>query len=110
MTPRHSRPHPSPDIDYQQHEAEYFARHARPADVYDPDFQRWRHDHLQAMDEDYRTWRQDRRQRFGEAFDRWRAERPARSPATGSHHAPPSEGTDPGQRYSASPGASGKNK
>lgn len=100
--------------DYQEHEAEYFGRHARPARAdqhpSDPDFERWRHDHMQAMDEDYRQWRQDRYKKFGESFDRWRASRPARSGAAGSHTQPPSEGTDPGQPYSAPPGGSGKNK
>lgn len=110
MKPRQSHTGPSPDDDYQQHEAEYFARHARPADMHDADFQRWRHDQLQAMDEDYRAWRVDRRPGFGEAFDRFRASRPGRGNASASHPTPPSEGTGPGQPYAAPPGASGKNK
>ena len=48
--------------------------------------------------------------KFEEAFDRSRATRPARSGAAGTHTLPPSIGTDPGQPYSAAPGASGKNK
>ena len=48
--------------------------------------------------------------KFEEAFDRLRATRPARSGAAGTHTLPPSIGTDPGQPYSAAPGASGKNK
>jgi hypothetical protein len=116
MTSPHPHARPTPDDDYQEHEARYFARHARPPGgshdqaEYDPDFDRWRQDHLQAMDEDYRAWRQDRRQKFGEAFDAYRASRPARSGAAGSHTTPPSEGTAPGQPFSAAPGASGKNK
>jgi hypothetical protein len=51
-----------------------------------------------------------RNEKFAEAFDRLRATRPARSGAAGTHTKPPSEGTDPGQPYSAPPGASGKNK
>jgi hypothetical protein len=103
--------------DYQEHEAQYFGRHARPVSPresgegeHDPHFRRWREEHLNALDEDYRLWRQDRYRRFGEAFDRWRASRPARGGAAGSHSLPPSEGTDPGQPNSAAPGASGKNK
>jgi len=103
--------------DYQEHEAEYFARHARPTpskgsdrDDFEPDYRRWRDEQMQALDEDYRQWRRDRRQRFGETFDQWRASRPARSGAAGSHTQPPSEGTEPGQPDSAPPGASGKNK
>lgn len=108
MTQSHRRH--APDDDYQQHEAEYFARHARPVDPHDTEFQRWRHDQVQAMDEDYRAWRHERRTGFGEAFDRWRAERPARANTSARHPTPPSEGTGPGQPYSAPPGASGKNK
>ena len=76
----------------------------------DPDYRRWRHEQMNALDEDCRSWRQDRYKKFSEAFDRWRASRPARSGAAGSHTLPPSEGTEPGQQYSAAQGASGKNK
>ena len=108
-----ARPSPPRDrSDYQEHEAEYFARHARPshADEFEPHYRRWRDEHLSSLDEDYRLWRQDRYRKFGETFDQWRASRPARSGAAGSHTLPPSIGTDPGQPNSAAPGASGKNK
>ncbi|HYJ99951.1 MAG TPA: hypothetical protein VEX14_17940 [Burkholderiaceae bacterium] len=101
--------------DYQEHEAEYFARHARPADQeadgeFKPGDRQWRQEQMNALDADYRAWRQDRNRKFGETFDQWRASRPARSHAAGSRTLPPSEGTEPGQPNSAPPGASGKNK
>ena len=111
------RPPPRDRSDYQEHEAEYFARHAQPPsersasdDDFEPDYRRWRQEQMNALDEDYRSWRHDRYRKFGETFDQWRASRPARSGAAGSHTLPPSEGTDPGQPNSAPPGASGKNK
>ena len=96
MNNHHSQPRDRSD--YQEHEAEYFAREARPAAAQD------------ASDEDLRRWREDPNRKFGETFDAWRASRPARSGAAGSHRLPPSIGTDPGQPNSAAPGASGKNK
>jgi hypothetical protein len=81
-----------------------------PRDPHEAHYQQWRHEQMRALDEDYRQWRQDRYKKFGEAFDQWRASRPARAGAAGSRTLPPSAGTEPGQPYSAAPGASGKNK
>jgi hypothetical protein len=113
MNARLSQRHHERD-DYQQDEAACFARHARPVsepeELHDAHFRQWRRERSRALDED-RSWqRQDRYKKFGESFDRWRASRPARRGAAGSHTLPPSIGTDPGQPYSAPPGASGKNK
>jgi hypothetical protein len=98
--------------DYQQDEAACFARHARPAqpdDAHDAHERQWR-EQMRERDDDYRSSRHDRDKKFSEAFDHWSASRPARSGTAGGHTLPPSLGTEPGQPYSATPGASGKNK
>ena len=94
--------------DYQQDEAEVFARFGHPAN--DAGRAASRSEVAQDPGVDYRQWRRDRYKKFSEAFDRTSASRPARSSAAGSRRLPPSEGTEPGQPYSAAPGASGKNK
>jgi len=108
MNPRQPHQRRYHGDDYQQDEAEVYGRVGQPAS--DAERRASGHDVVQDPGVDYRQWRRDRYKKFGEAFDSTRASRPARSGAAGSHRVPPSEGTEPGQPYSAAPGASGKNK
>jgi hypothetical protein len=108
MNARQSHEYRCRGDDDQQDEAEVDARFGGLAS--DAERRASGRDVAQDPGVDYRQWRRDRHKKFSEAFDTARASRPARSSATGRHRGPPSEGTEPGQPYSAAPGASGKNK
>ena len=46
------------------------------ASLYDPDYDQWRRDHMNALDNDYHRWRTERYQKFSDDFNNWRQNRP----------------------------------
>lgn len=65
--------------------------------LFDPEYDQWRRDHMNALDNDYHRWRQERYQKFSDDFNTWRQNRPVE---TGTD-------TDTGRAGASAAGSSG---
>lgn len=69
--------HPFGSQEYRSQHRHHDAPHqdAHRHDHHDADYDRWRTEHLRALDEDYHGWRQERYEAFSKDFHQWRSER-----------------------------------
>lgn len=68
---------------------------------FDPDYARWRYEHIRSLDADYDQWRQTKSRKFSDDFEQWRQTRYVAQTAENEHppgYTPP--GKTPEERAS----------